>query len=102
VRDYLVANPDVSLLRVVAHADDRGARTYAMDLAARRALAVALRLRAAGIDCHRLLPIALLPESPPNDITQDRRRDRRIVFVVAARGGRALPDWGIHAGDPCQ
>jgi OOP family OmpA-OmpF porin len=109
VLEYLNAKSEVSLLRIEGHTDSDGTPASNQSLSELRALAVARWLVAAGIDCHRLLPVGFGQDRPmvPNTTADNKAQNRRVAFVNAALLGRPLGNLpsdggGKHAGDPCQ
>ncbi len=108
VQDYLDAKPDVSLLRIEGHLDNDGDKVANQVLSEKRALTVARWLVHAGIKCDRLVPVGFGQKKPiaPNDTSDNRARNRRVVFVNAAInkklvGGKPADGGGKSAGDPC-
>jgi OOP family OmpA-OmpF porin len=109
VLDYMSNKTEVTLLRIEGHTDSDGTPAANQTLSERRALAVARWLTAAGIDCHRLLPVGFGQDRPvvPNTTADNKAQNRRVAFVNAALLGRPLGNLpsdggGKHAGDPCQ
>ncbi len=90
----------VGPVRVVGHADERLGRVYNLDLAARRAAAVAAALRDSGIDRIDVSVRAFgeqLPREPAS--TPEAWRENRRVEVIVTRPQLRLPgcpDWS-HA-----
>ena len=113
-KDYLDDKSYVSLMRIEGHidstgADSTGASEEGQALSERRALAVARWLVKKGVDCKRLIPIGFGDTKPiaPNDTTENRALNRRMVFANAALRGRAIGGMpadggGRVAGDPCK
>jgi hypothetical protein len=86
---YLVANPDITRVRIEGHADLRASEERNQKLSERRALVVADWLVDNGIDHDRLLAVAfgeLRPLWPlPNPAAL--RENRRVEFHVAEVNG---------------
>ena len=113
VRDFLNEKTYITLLRIEGHTDaggDAGGDTAAagQQLSERRALAVARWLVAKGVDCKRVLPVGFGDTKPlaPNDTAENRRKNRRLAFAIAALRGRLIGGMpadggGRIAGDPC-
>src|SRR5262249_38315997 len=104
-----VAFPNVTLLRIEAHTDNKGSRQHSQALSERRALSVAAWLVAHGIDCGRLLPVGVGIDNPIvcNDCPEESRLlARRIEFHIAMVRREAPfgpPNAGRQpAGDPCK
>jgi OOP family OmpA-OmpF porin len=109
VLDYMVAKPEVTLLRIEGHTDSDGTAPANQVLSEKRALSVAHWLADAGIDCRRLIPVGFGQTKPvvPNDTADNKAQNRRVAFVNAAIGGRAVGNaaadgGGRVAGDPCR
>ena len=109
VAGHLAAHPEVTLLRIEAHSDSHGAEASNMALTQERAFSIACALRAAGIDCKRLLPVGFGESRPigPNETAAGRAQNRRVELYHAAVGGnpvgaRPLDGGGVVAGDPCR
>lgn len=85
VRDVLLANPEVVLLRVEGHTDSRGAQARNMLLSRKRAESVTRWLMEHGIDAARLNPVGCGPKRPlePNITADSRRKNRRVEFHSA-------------------
>lgn len=109
VRAYLAEKSAISTLRVEVHTDAQGDDGANQKLSQARALAVARKLVAMGVDCKRLLPVGFGETKPvaADDTPEGRAQNRRTDFVNAALRGRAigglpLDGGGVVAGDPCQ
>ena len=109
VKDYLVAKPYISLLRIEGHLDSGGDAAQGQSLSEKRALAVARWLVAAGVSCTRLIPVGFGGQKPivPGDTPENQALNRRVVFVNAALRGRAIGGMPVDgggkvAGDPCR
>jgi outer membrane protein OmpA-like peptidoglycan-associated protein len=105
IKAFLEAHPEVTLLRIEGHSDNKGSRELNKKLTADRALTVARWFVARGIDCHRLVPVGFGDDRPIIDESEPpRRASRRIEFHDAAINGTPLgpvDDGGLLAGDPC-
>jgi outer membrane protein OmpA-like peptidoglycan-associated protein len=87
---FLLEHPEVTLLRVEGHTDDRASDEHNMDLSARRALRVCDWLVDKGIDYTRLLAVGFGKTRPiaPNTRADGRLENRRTEFHVAEVNGR--------------
>jgi OOP family OmpA-OmpF porin len=105
IKDYLDAHPEVTLLRIEGHSDNKGSRDINRKLTADRALTLAKWFVAHGIDCRRLIPVGFGPDRPiidEHDLTSGK--SRRMEFHNAAIRGTPLgsvDDGGLVGGDPC-
>lgn len=102
---YLTAKPDITLLRVEAHAGGASAQA----LSEKRAAAVARWLVGHGVDCRRLVPVGFGDTKPvaAASTPEGRAANERVVLVNAALRGRrigGLPvdGGGMVAADPCR
>ncbi len=103
---FLIAHPDITLLRIEGHTDNRGRRDFNLRLSAARAHAIASELVARGIACERLQPVGYGETRPisGNKTTVGRSRNRRMEFRIARYGAtQRLPPVGSGAQlmDPC-
>ena len=75
-------------LRIEVHCDDRGTRDYNFALGERRAAAVALFLRAQGVDGSRILTISYGKERPVALGSSEaiRARNRRAQMIIMLGG----------------
>lgn len=109
VKDYLVAKPAVTLLRIEGHTDNVGIPADNQRLSERRSLSVARWLVAHGIKCSRLIPVGFGDRKPvaDNATPAGREQNRRTVFINAELsskpiGGFPVDGGGTVAGDPCK
>jgi outer membrane protein OmpA-like peptidoglycan-associated protein len=87
---FAVEHPEVTLLRIEGHTDDRGSDEMNQDLSARRALRVCDWLVDNGIDNTRLLAVGFGKTRPvaPNKGAAQMQENRRTEFHVAEVNGR--------------
>jgi len=109
VDDYLMAKPDITLLRIEGHTDSDGRADKNQELSEKRAMSVARWLVGHGIACNRLIPVGFGQTKPvaPNDTADNKAQNRRVAFVNAALkgrpiGGAPVDGGGKVAGDPCK
>jgi OmpA-OmpF porin, OOP family len=107
VRSYLAAKPEITLLRIEGHVDE-GDPAATQALSEKRALRVAERLVALGVDCKRLLPVGFGATKPvaSGATPEGRMQNTRIALEVAMLlgrmvGGMPIDGGGRLAGDPC-
>ena len=76
-------------LRIEGHCDDRGTRDYNFALGERRAAAVALFLRAQGVDGSRILTISYGKERPvalgSSEAIRARNRRAQMIIMLGAK-----------------
>ena len=113
VRKYMVANPDVTLLRIEGHTDSDGPDDMNMELSKARAATATMWLVNKSIACKRLLPVGFGEERPlaANDTPENKAKNRRVSFFEASvknkqvtdDKGKAIPldNGGKVAVDPC-
>lgn len=89
VADILLRNPDIRLLEVQGHTDDRGGREMNQKLSEKRALSVRLWLVDHGVDESRVSSNGFGPDQPkvPNITAAGRARNRRVEFIIKERTG---------------
>jgi len=109
VKDYLVAKPQITLLRIEGHTDNVGVAADNQKLSERRSLSVARWLISHGIKCSRLVPVGFGDRKPiaDNSTPAGREQNRRTVFINAelnnkAIGGFPVDGGGTVSGDPCK
>lgn len=80
----MVKHPEIGLVRVDGHTDNRGARSYNVDLSARRARAVVVYLVKKGIEEKRLRAKGFGFDRPlaSNDTPLGRAKNRRVEFTL--------------------
>jgi outer membrane protein OmpA-like peptidoglycan-associated protein len=86
--EFLRNNPERKLL-IEGHTDSRGAEEYNVDLAQRRANALAEELVQRGIPSDRLRPVGLGEAYPvaSNDHPAGMQQNRRVEIVISNRDG---------------
>jgi len=87
IADVLNRNPDIKLVEVQGHTDNRGSREHNQDLSERRANSVRDWLTSHGIDGSRLAAKGYGQTRPiaPNVTARNRARNRRVQFVIKER-----------------
>ncbi len=87
VADTLIRNPDIKLVEIQGHTDNRGKKDYNVDLSERRARSVRTYLADSGIERSRLQSKGFGPEKPiaPNVTRNGRARNRRVEFHIKER-----------------
>lgn len=108
VKAYLDDKSFITTLRVEGHTEAGGDAASNQTLSERRALAVARRLVAKGVDCKRLVAVGFGSTKPiaPGDTPEGRAKNRRVAFFNAALRGRLIggapaDGGGRTAGDVC-
>ena len=91
VADALLRNPDVELVEIQGHTDNRGDRALNMQLSQRRAESVQRWLIEHGVASDRLLAKGYGPTRPiaPNITAYNRARNRRVQFRIVRRADAA-------------
>ena len=94
VRAFLASHPDVTKLRIEAHANNVGTPQSAQGLTVERALGVKNALIALGTDGGRLLAVAFGQNRPiaDNATAAGRGLNERVEFRIAERDGLPLGD----------
>lgn len=84
VADTLINNPQIKLVEIQGHTDDRGKRDYNIDLSDRRASSVRRYLIDSGVEATRLDSKGYGPARPvaPNVTRSGRARNRRVEFHI--------------------
>ncbi|MGB5349046.1 MAG: OmpA family protein, partial [Polyangiales bacterium] len=87
VADVLIRNPDLELVEVQGHTDNRGDRALNMRLSQQRAESVRRWLNQHGVEPDRLTAKGYGPTRPlaPNITQQNRARNRRVQFRIVRR-----------------
>ncbi|HEY5750107.1 MAG TPA: OmpA family protein [Chryseolinea sp.] len=91
VKDVLLHYPSLKLV-IQAHADDRGADSYNLNLSNRRAKAVSAYLSAQGITTGRMLTkgfgesMPVVPCATQDCSEEEYKRNRRAEFVLSSNG----------------
>jgi len=87
VADVLIRNPDLELVEVQGHTDNRGDRALNMRLSQQRAESVRRWLTQHGVEPDRLTAKGYGPTRPlaPNITQQNRARNRRVQFRIVRR-----------------
>jgi len=87
VADVLIRNPDLELVEIQGHTDNRGDRALNMRLSQQRAESVKLWLTQHGVEPDRLTAKGYGPTRPlaPNITQQNRARNRRVQFRIVRR-----------------
>ena len=91
IADALLRNPDVELVEIQGHTDNRGDKELNMKLSQRRAESVERWLSQHGVADERLSPKGYGPTRPiaPNITAYNRARNRRVQFKILRRGAGA-------------
>ena len=87
VADVLIRNPDLELVEIQGHTDNRGAHGVNMRLSQLRAESVMRWLTQHGVESERLTARGYGPTRPlaPNITQQNRARNRRVQFRIVRR-----------------
>ena len=104
VAEFLKEKKLITLLRVEGHVAGGVDREAAQALSERRALALARRLAAQGVDCKRLVAVGFGDTKP---LGEGSDVNERVTFVNAALAGRLIGGMpadggGKVAGETCQ
>jgi outer membrane protein OmpA-like peptidoglycan-associated protein len=86
--DVFLSHPELKLIEIQGHTDNKGRRQYNVKLSERRAQAVRQYLVDSGVDGSRLRAKGFGPLRPvaPNFTSQGRARNRRVEFHIIERG----------------
>ena len=84
VLDIMKKNPQIKLVSVEGHTDNKGARYYNVGLSRRRAASVVKWLVDKGIEKKRLASKGFGPDKPrdTNDTDEGRQNNRRVEFHI--------------------
>ncbi len=87
IAHVIIANPDIQLVEIQGHTDNRGKVDYNVDLSERRARSVRRYLIDAGVSSARLEAKGYGPKRPkaPNITRTGRARNRRVEFQIIQR-----------------
>ncbi len=87
VAETLVAHPELTLIRIEGHTDNRGAADFNKDLSQRRAEAVRTYLISKGVEAERLEAVGYGEEKPLKKGNNEAAwsQNRRVDFFVAER-----------------
>jgi outer membrane protein OmpA-like peptidoglycan-associated protein len=90
LQQFMQQNPNVTMLRIEGHTDDKGDAKYNKDLSEKRAEAVAAYLTTKGIDKGRIKTVGFGADKPevPNTSDENRARNRRTEFHVEEIDGK--------------
>lgn len=88
IADVILRNPQLRVIEIQGHTDDRGTVEHNMDLSQRRAESVMNALVGRGVAPARLEARGYGPTRPlvPNITTANRARNRRVQFVIKETG----------------
>ncbi|MFT3694823.1 MAG: OmpA family protein [Kofleriaceae bacterium] len=94
VAQALKDNPDIQLVEVQGHTDERGDDEYNLDLSNRRAAAVVTYLKGAGIDTDRLESQGYGETRPLSNEHNEKawRMNRRVEFHIRKRNNEIVPE----------
>ncbi len=84
IADVIMRHPEVRVIEIQGHTDNRGGRQHNQDLSQRRAEAVRTWLIAHGIEANRLEARGYGQDTPlvPNITAANRARNRRVQFMI--------------------
>ena len=88
----LEENPQIELLRIEGHTDDRGSEDYNQKLSQQRAESVRDYLIDEGIAAERLIAVGYGEAKPiaPNETKEGRGRNRRVAFTILETSSSVL------------
>jgi outer membrane protein OmpA-like peptidoglycan-associated protein len=89
VAEVMINNPQLTLIEIQGHTDDKGPDDYNLDLSQRRAEAVRDYLIASGVDADRLIAKGYGETTPvaPNVTSKGRAKNRRVEFHILSQEG---------------
>jgi outer membrane protein OmpA-like peptidoglycan-associated protein len=96
ILDAIVAtmngNPDIQLIEIQGHTDNRGSDAYNLDLSDRRAASVRTYIADHGIDADRLTSQGYGETQPLENKNNEQAwaKNRRVEFLILKRGGDNL------------
>jgi len=95
VRKILVANPQITKLRIEGHTDSDGLETANQSLSERRAQLVLKWLVSKGIDEKRLVAVGCAAKDPlvPNTSEPNKQKNRRTEFDIEEIDGKQPADF---------
>lgn len=84
-------HPEIELVQVEGHTDDRGNASYNLRLSQRRATTVVRYLSSKGVELERLIPRGYGATQPiaSNDTEEGRNQNRRVVFTILRRASNS-------------
>ena len=87
VAEVLLTNPEIKLVQIQGHTDNKGKKSYNIDLSQRRAESVRRFLIEAGVSGVRLEAKGFGPNAPraPNITATGRAKNRRVEFHILKR-----------------
>jgi OOP family OmpA-OmpF porin len=90
LRDHLASKPQITLLRIEGHSDNRGASAMNLQLSGGRALAIRDWLIGQGVDASRLIAVGFGDVKPvaDNATEEGRAQNRRIEYLIVEVGGK--------------
>jgi outer membrane protein OmpA-like peptidoglycan-associated protein len=100
IADVILRNPQLQLIQIQGHTDDRGGGPHNMELSQRRADSVRTWLIGAGIDGSRLEARGFGMTQPlvPNITAANRARNRRVQFIIQQQGDAPAAEGEPAAG----
>jgi OOP family OmpA-OmpF porin len=89
VADLLASHPEITLVEIQGHTDDKGADAYNMQLSQDRADSVRDYLLAAGVEADRLVAKGYGETKPiaPNVTSAGQAKNRRVEFHILQQAG---------------
>jgi len=84
IASTIIDHPEIKLVEIQGHTDDRGKRDYNLDLSERRASSVRRYLVEGGVESSRLQAKGFGPDKPlaPNITGGGRAKNRRVEFLI--------------------